>query len=93
MEYSKYIDLGFDRIDISDTVEFKIHGYHGFILRKEINERMFIEVCSFELDKPILFIKRINSDCSDRVELTPKMVEGIFYRSKPIDVSYFNCAC
>lgn len=35
MEYQKYIDLGFKRIDTSCQAEFKRSGYYGFALEKK----------------------------------------------------------
>ena len=62
MEYKKYIDLGFERTDLSCNVEFKQTGYHGFALQKNVNENIMVCVTSGELDKPKLYIKKRNSE-------------------------------
>lgn len=74
MNYEKYTSLGFKRIELNDTVEFKQTGYHGFVLTKKISKNVCIEVCSGGLDKPKLYIKKNNSDTNYILNLTPEMV-------------------
>ena len=61
MEYQEYINLGFERVEISDTVEFKRTGYSGFILTKKLRSGVFIEAYSGSLDDPKLYIEKKNS--------------------------------
>lgn len=81
MNYQDYIDLGFKRIDINDSVEFRRHGYSGYLLVKKINKRMRIEVHFTELDNPILYINKKDSETTYSIDLLPGMVEGIFSKS------------
>jgi hypothetical protein len=67
MEYQKYIELGFERTDMNDTVEFKHTGHYGFSLVKILNHKMAIGVCSGELDKPKLYIRINNSESNNHV--------------------------
>ena len=62
MDYKKYIDLGFERIDMNDSVEFKQTGYYGFSLEKKLGKRMMIGVSSGELTKPLLYIQKKGKD-------------------------------
>ena len=55
--YEKYINLGFKRTDINDNVEFKRHGYHGYLLTKDFGKHVHISVYWMELDKPELWVK------------------------------------
>jgi hypothetical protein len=62
MDYSDYIDLGFERTDTNDEVEFAQTGYYGFALEKQINSNMLICTSSGELNNPKLYIKKRNSE-------------------------------
>jgi hypothetical protein len=57
MTYQQYIDLGFERIEIKDAVEFNRTGVHGFVLTKILEGGYGIEVAWDELDCPKLFRK------------------------------------
>jgi len=74
MNYENYINLGFKRIDMNDNVEFKQTGYYGFVLTKQVNKKIVIEVTAGELDKPKLYIKKINCSTCHSLDLTPEMV-------------------
>lgn len=74
MEYHKYIDLGFDRTDMDDSIEFQQTGYYGFTLEKQINDRMFICVSSGELDQPKLYIRKRGSQTNHIFKITPECV-------------------
>ena len=78
MNYQKYIDLGFERTDINDSVEFKQTGYYGFFLEKKINKKMSVSVYYGELDKPKLYIKKRNSETYNIIQITPDCVIDIF---------------
>jgi hypothetical protein len=58
MRYKNYVDLGFERIDMNDSVEFDETGWGGYALEKEINSSMSIGVDSRNLSKPNLYIKK-----------------------------------
>ena len=62
MDYKEYIDLGFDRVDYDDEVVFRKEGHHPFVLTQEITDKMSIEACFPNLDKPKLYIKMRNDD-------------------------------
>ena len=78
MEYQKYIDLGFKRIDMNCNVEFKKTGYHGFALEKKINEKQMVCVVNGELDKPKLYIKKRGSDTYHIISITAEAVIDLF---------------
>ena len=44
MDYKKYIDLGFTRVESSCNVEFNKTGYGGFSLEKELGKNQMIGV-------------------------------------------------
>ena len=74
MEYQKYIELGFQRIDLNDEIEFKQTGYYGFSLEKEINDKITIVATYYELDKPEMYIKKRDSDLCHVIKITTEMV-------------------
>jgi hypothetical protein len=57
MTYKQYIDLGFERIEMNDAVEFNQTGVHGFVLAKKLKGGYCIEVMWSELSRPKLFRK------------------------------------
>ncbi len=73
MNYKKYIDLGFERTDLNDEIEFMETGYHGFCLQKTINESLTIYVYNGELNKPKLKIGKDDTDY-ETVLITPDAV-------------------
>jgi len=81
MDYKKYIDLGFERTDLSDSVLFDQTGYGGFALQKKVNENQIVCVDSGELDKPKLYIKKRNSETYHIIPISPEAVIDLF--SKP----------
>ena len=90
MEYKQYIDLGFERINMSDPVEQKRTGYSGYTLKKEISGRILIEVYWSELETPKMYIKKLNSDTCHILNITPEMVKDLV--GKKIDNPYFGIA-
>jgi hypothetical protein len=64
MLYRKYIDLGFERTDYNDSVEFNETGFHGFYLVKELNDGMSIGVYGHDLASPKLYIKKSGQEDS-----------------------------
>ena len=91
MEYQEYINLGFEREDYHDEVEFRSTGYHGYNLSKRVNKKMSIEVHGSELDKPKLYIKKRNGDTYHIILLNGEMVKDILYKQPKIQ-DYFNLA-
>jgi hypothetical protein len=78
MEYQEYIKLGFKRVDMNCSVEFKRTGYHGFALEKKVNKRQMICVNSGELDKPKLYIKKRNCDTYHIIPISVEVVIDLF---------------
>ena len=62
MTYEDYIDLGFKRVDLDDSVEVSETGYPGFSLTKKLNRDVTIEVYWRELEWPALYIRKKKSD-------------------------------
>ena len=91
MEYQKYIDLGFERTDMSCQVEFKQTGYYGFSLEKKLNDKIMVCVTSGELDKPKLYIKKRNSETYHIIPISTEAVIDLFSKSENID--YMTTAC
>ena len=87
MTYKDYIDLGFTREDTNDSVEYNRTGYHGFILSKKINDRMFIELCAGEFDRPKLYIKKSYDGGYHIFTLTGEAVRDMFIED--IDYTQF----
>ena len=78
MKYKDYIEMGFERVDINDSVELDQTGYGGFILTRELNDRIAIEVSSGELDKPNMYIqKRGTESCKHRIPITFECVQDL----------------
>jgi hypothetical protein len=63
MTYQEYIDLGFKRGNLDDTVMFKQVGYDGFYLTKKLNKYATIEA-AYPLDEDCakLYIKKGESE-------------------------------
>jgi hypothetical protein len=81
MEYQKYIELGFERIELNCNVEFKQTGYYGFTLEKKVNKKLMVCVSSGELDKPKLYLKKRNTETYHIMPISTEMVVDLF--SKP----------
>jgi len=94
MEYSKYIELGFERHNTKDPVEFQRYGYHGYFLTKEISDIISLVAYFNELDKPEMNIKKLNSDCIHRVNITPEIVVDLCSeKSYTVDKNSIFTAC
>lgn len=91
MTYQKYIDLGFKRTDMNDSVEFKQTGYYGFALEKQINKKQMVCVGSGELDNPKLYIKKRNSQTYHIIPISTEAVIDLCSKSENID--YMTTAC
>ena len=91
MEYQKYIDLEFERTEMSCSVEFKQTGYYGFSLEKKVNEKQMVCVTSGELDKPKLYIRKRNSETYHIIPITTESVIDLFSKFENSD--YMTTAC
>ena len=92
MNYQDYIDLGFKRTDMNDSVEFKQTGYYGYCLEKSYNKKISVCLCGGELDKPKLYIKKLNSETYHIIEINCEMVKDLFCKPKnkePFDYSVY----
>lgn len=78
MDYIKYRKLGFKRTNMNDNIEKNKTGYGGFVLSKQINDKMSVQVCSSELDKPKLYIKKNKSETYHIVCITTDIVMDFF---------------
>ena len=78
MNYQDYIDLGFKRTDLDDSVEFKDTGYYGYCLEKKYNKKILVCVCAGELDKPKLYIKKGNSEFYHIIQINCEMIRDLF---------------
>jgi len=78
MDYQHYINLGFEREDFNDNVQFKQTGYHGFVLSKDLNERISVQVCYPELSKPKMYLKKRDGETFHIINLTCDMVMDLF---------------
>ena len=58
MNYKEYIELGFKRHDLDDSVEMDNTGYGGYFLKYQLNKKISIEVYYDELQTPRLFIEK-----------------------------------
>lgn len=74
MDYQEYIDLGFKRVEMNDSIEFRQTGYTGFALNKKITEKLSIEATSGDLDKPKMYIKKSNGYSYHVISITPSAV-------------------
>ena len=88
--YQDYIDLGFERTNTEDDVEFRETGYHGFYLEKILNSKISIYVSSSELDTPKLYIKKSIGDTYHIIKITGDIVRDLLRDKANGDV--FNCA-
>lgn len=74
MNYQKYIDLGFERVEMDCSVEYEQTGYTGFALTKKVTDNISIEATSGHLDKPKMYIKKANSESHHVIDITPQAV-------------------
>lgn len=92
MDYIKYIELGFERTDLNDTVVFRETGYGGFCLWKQVNKKIAISVTSEALNEPSLYIKkRDGEDNYHIVKIKPEMVLDLLHNPKKEKIeNYIN---
>lgn len=82
MKYKEYIDLGFQRHDMNDSVEFRRNGYYGYCLEKTVNEIISISVYWSELEQPKLYIKKRDNDTYHIITITSEMVKDILAKKE-----------
>ena len=84
MTYEDYINLGFIRTELNCSVTELETGYGGFILSKNINEKMMIELCNDELNSPKLYIRKGDGDSYHIFKITPEAVKDLLSNNPPI---------
>ena len=84
MTYEDYINLGFRRTELNCKVTELETGYGGFILSKNINEKMMVELCNDELKSPKLYICKADSDSYHIFKITPEAVKDLLGNNPPI---------
>ena len=62
MKYIDYINRGFERCEMNDTVQYEETGYKGYYLKKKMTKKVTVQVWDSELDKPKLYIKEKTGD-------------------------------
>ena len=62
MKYIDYINRGFERCEMNDTVQYEETGYKGYYLKKKLTKKVTVQVWDSELDKPKLYIKEKTGD-------------------------------
>ena len=77
MKYIDYINMGFERVETNDVVEFNETGYYGYYLKKKLTKKVTIEVWASSLDKPCLYIEERDGDFIT-LPLTPELVTNWF---------------
>jgi hypothetical protein len=77
MTYQNYIDLGFKRIETKDAHVFRETGYYGYILTKDITDKITIELSFGELNKPKMYIKKRNSETCHIYDITCECVKDL----------------
>jgi len=87
MNYKEYIQLGFERTDLEDSVEFDEVGYHGFALSKRVSKNKSIHVNSGELNNPKLFLRQKN-DTFVIIEINGQIVKDLINNDKVPNYTY-----
>ena len=77
MKYIDYINRGFERCEMNDTVQYNETGYKGYYLKKKLTKKVTIEVSDMELDKPNLYIEQKEGEFIS-LPLTPELVMNWF---------------
>jgi hypothetical protein len=75
MNYSDYIDLGFNRIDLEDEVHFNKTGNKLFAMQYKVNKHLLIDVIIGE--NPILYYKD-QKVCELTVEQMKEVINRTF---------------
>lgn len=77
MRYIDYINIGFERCESNDTVQYEETGYKGYYLVKKLTKNVTVEVSDLELDKPNLYIEQKEGEFIS-LPLTPELVMNWF---------------
>lgn len=85
MTYQDYIDLGFNRHDCDDPVEFRETGWGGYALSKEYDKKILVSVNSVSLDKPKLYIRKEFSETYHIFNITTEVVRDLFEKKIKVD--------
>ena len=93
MNYKDYIDLGFERIDTYDVVEFERTGSDGFVLMKKLNKNTSIEVCSGSLNKPKLYIDKKGENQHYSIDLNAQQFKQLFGVIEEPEKATVFCEC
>jgi hypothetical protein len=80
MIYEQYIKLGFERTDMQDVVEYNRSGYYGFALKKDVCDKMFIEVSGDDLTKPRLYIRKRGKDTYHILHISTEVVLDLLHK-------------
>ena len=83
MKYSEYIELGFERIEMNDSVEQKNNGYGGYKKKKRLTDRITLEAYWNELQAPKMYIKKQNSETYHILNITPEIVKDLVSDKMP----------
>ena len=81
MKYIDYIDRGFERNEMNDTVQYNETGYKGFYLVKKLTKKVTVEVLDSELDNPVLYIEQKEGEFIS-FPLTPELVMNWFEKNR-----------
>ena len=81
MKYIDYINMGFERIELNDTVQFEETGYKGYYLIKNLTKKVTIQVWDSELNNPMLHIEPKEGKFIS-FPLTPELVMNWFEKNR-----------
>lgn len=81
MRYIDYINIGFERCESNDTVQYNETGYKGYYLVKKLTKKVTIEVSDLDLDKPNLYIEQKEGEFIS-LPLTPELVMNWFEKNR-----------
>lgn len=81
MKYIDYINMGFERIELNDTVQFEETGYKGYYLIKNLTKKVTIQVWDSELNNPMLHIEPKEGEFIS-FPLTPELVMNWFEKNR-----------
>jgi hypothetical protein len=87
MTYKRYLELGFERIDCTDNVEFNLRGYNPFHLEKKLSEHVFLSVYSFDLKNPKIYIRKRGQETYHILPISCEVIKDLLNPDKPIDYS------
>jgi hypothetical protein len=77
MKYIDYINRGFERCELNDTVQYEETGYKGYYLVKKLTKKVTVQVWDSDLDNPVLHIEQKEGEFIS-FPLTPELVMNWF---------------